>query len=102
MGIMKSIKNAFGESTDNSISGSDEIAVREWLAQRLAEQLKVNVSEISTEKPFEEYGLDSMFAVKVTRELEKVVEMRLSPGLLFENTCIDDVASVIANSAKAA
>lgn len=102
MGIFKSIKNAFGESSSVIINGNDEQAVGQWLAQRMANQLKVDVSTIDTAKPFEEYGLDSMFAVKVTGELEKVVEMRLSPALLFENTCINDVASVIANSAKAA
>lgn len=102
MGIIKSIKSAFGGSEAVIINGSDEAAVRGWLAQRMATQLKQDVSTIDTAKPFEEYGLDSMFAVKVTGELEKVVEMRLSPALLFENTCINDVASVISNSAKAA
>lgn len=102
MGIIKSIKSVFGDKDAVIINGSDETAVKGWLAQRMASQLKADISSIDTAKPFEEYGLDSMFAVKVTGELEKVVEMRLSPALLFENTCIDDVANVIANSAKAA
>lgn len=102
MRILKSIKKIFGENNSIVINGNDEQAVTVWLSQRMANQLKIDVSIIDPSKQFEEYGLDSMFAVKVTGELEKVVEMRLSPALLFENTCISDVASVIANSAKAA
>lgn len=98
MGILSSLKNAFSDSDVATIDGDDEAAVREWLCQRLARQLKTDVSAIDSAKPFEQYGLDSMFAVKVTGELEKVVEQRLSLALLFENTCIDDVARVIATS----
>ncbi|MGI2029241.1 acyl carrier protein [Endozoicomonas acroporae] len=102
MGILSSLKNAFSDSNVVTVDGNDEAAVREWLSQRLAKQLKIDVSAIDSAKPFEQYGLDSMFAVKVTGELEKVVEQRLSPALLFENTCIDDVARVIATSTQAA
>lgn len=102
MGIIKSIKKVFGDSNAVIINGQDEMAVRNWLAEKLAAHLKIDAKGIDTAKPFEEYGLDSMFAVKITGELEKVVELRLSPALLFENACIDDVARVIASSAKAA
>jgi acyl carrier protein len=98
MGLLTPLKNMF---SDNStiIKGSDASAVQAWMIERLAKQLKKDVTDIDPARPFEEYGLDSMFAVQVTAELEKVVEMRLSPALLFENTCIDDVAKVISNSA---
>lgn len=102
MGIITSIKKAFGENGSEVINGKDEAAVRSWLVKRMATHLKRNPDTIDPAKPFEDYGLDSMFAVKVTGELEKVVEMRLSPALLFENTCIDDVAKVIASSDKVA
>jgi acyl carrier protein len=99
MGIFKSIKSVFVENNSTVIDGNDVQAVTQWLSQRMANQLKIDSTKIDPSKPFEEYGLDSMFAVKVTGELEKVVEMRLSPALLFENTCISDVANVIAKAA---
>ena len=102
MGLLSSVKGLFSDSENVVINGNDENAVREWLVQRLAAHLKKDISELDSSRPFDQYGLDSMFAVQVTGELEKVVEMRLSPALLFENTCIDDVARVIADSAKAA
>ncbi len=101
MGIISAIKKPFSDSQSTVIDGNNETAVKEWLAQRMAKQLKINKDSIETNKPFEDYGLDSLFAVQVTGELEKVVELRLSPALLFENTCIDDVAKVISTSAAA-
>lgn len=98
MGIFKSIKGVFSDNNVVVINGKDEEAVKAWLIQRLATQLKKDASVIDPSTPFEEYGLDSLFAVRVTSELEKVVELRLSPALLFENTCINDVARVIAGS----
>jgi acyl carrier protein len=98
MGFLTPLKNMFSENS-TSINGSDAAAIQVWMIERLAKQLKKDVKDIDPARPFEEYGLDSMFAVQVTAELEKVVEMRLSPALLFENTCIDDVANVISNSA---
>ncbi len=102
MGLIKSIKNMFNDQENVVINGSDEEAIKVWLLSRMANHLKKDVSEIDSATPFENYGLDSMFAVRVTGELEKVVELRLSPALFFENGCIDDVAKEIANSVTTA
>jgi len=102
MGLLSSVKGLFGDNASDVINASDENAVKTWLLDRLARHLKKNVKDLDSAKPFDQYGLDSMFAVQITGELEKVVELRLSPALLFENTCIDDVARVIAESAKPA
>lgn len=99
MKIFERIKNTFSDQQTVVIEGKDEQAVKTWLLDRLAKQLKTDVSKLDPSMPFDEYGLDSIFAIRVTGELEKVVEMRLSPALLFENTCIDDVAHFIASAA---
>ena len=98
MGIVSSIKNLFGDSQAVDIDANDEEAIKQWLTERLATHLKRDINDISSSVPFEEYGLDSMFAVRVTGELEKAVELRLSPALFFENACIDEVAKEIASS----
>lgn len=98
MGIVSSIKNLFGDNQTVVIDANDEEAIKQWLTERLATHLKRDINDISSSVPFEEYGLDSMFAVRVTGELEKAVELRLSPALFFENACIDEVAKEIASS----
>jgi acyl carrier protein len=79
----------------------DETAIRTWLVERLAKRLKMTSAEIDSSKPFADYGLDSIVAVQVAGELEKLVEKRLSPALLFEYPTIDDVAAFLAKATRA-
>ena len=70
--------------------------IRQWLVKRLAKQVKVDPSAIDTAKNFEQYGLDSIVAVRVSGDLEKLVEQRLSPALLFEHPSIDELSAHLA------
>jgi acyl carrier protein len=74
---------------------SEEV-IRQWLVKRLARQVKLDPSEIDTAKKFEQYGLDSIVGVRVSGELEKLVEQRLSPALLFEHPSIDELSAHLA------
>lgn len=73
-----------------------EEALRQWLTDYLAAQIEASPQDIDTKKTFESYGLDSRVAVQVSGALEKVVERRLSPGLLYEYQCIDDLSGYLA------
>lgn len=73
-----------------------EASIRSWLVDRLAKQLKVDRATIDPAMRFDEYGLDSLVAVQVSGDLEKVVEQRLSPALLFEYGSIDELARHLA------
>ncbi len=78
---------------------SEEV-IRQWLVQRLARQLKVDPGMIDTARKFEQYGLDSIVAVRVSGDLEKLVEQRLSPALLFEYPSIDELGAHLATELK--
>jgi acyl carrier protein len=78
----------------------DQEGIRAWLIQRLAKQLKVAETEIDTAKRFDAYGLDSRVAIQIAGEIEKLIERRISPALLFEYPTIDEVASVLAKEAE--
>ena len=69
--------------------------LRAWLVTELARRVKCAESEVDTAKPFDAYGLDSRAAVQVSGALEKVVERRLSPGILFDHETIDDLADYL-------
>ena len=73
-----------------------EAAIRDWLTQRLGKQLKVDPSAIDVTRTFEDYGLDSIVAVRVSGDLEKLVEQRLSPALLFEHSSIQALSRHLA------
>lgn len=67
--------------------------LRQWLIEDLAARVGADPADIDTAKSFEAYGLDSRAAVQVSGALEKIVERRLSPGLLYEHQTIDDLSS---------
>lgn len=71
-------------------------ALRQWLIEHLAARIGTDPADVDTGKTFEEYGLDSRVAVQVSGSLEKIVERRLSPGLLYEHQTIDDLSSYLA------
>ncbi|AEK60913.1 phosphopantetheine attachment site family protein [Collimonas fungivorans] len=84
-----------GEEVESNVPLSEEV-IRQWLVKRLAKQVKVDPSAIDTAKKFELYGLDSIVAVRVSGDLEKLVEQRLSPALLFEHPSIDELSAHLA------
>lgn len=69
--------------------------LRGWLVTDLARMVKITEAEVDTAKPFDAYGLDSRAAIQVSGKLEKVVERRLSPGILFDHQTIDDLADYL-------
>lgn len=83
----------FGRRRTATIEGplTDE-KLRAWLIAELARMVKINPAEVDTATPFHAYGLDSRSAVQVSGALEKVVERRLSPAILFDHETIDDLA----------
>ena len=84
----------FGRKKTATIDGpltADKL--RGWLIAELARLVKIDEADVDTTKPFDAYGLDSRTAVQVSGALEKVVERRLSPGILFDHETIDDLAA---------
>ncbi|MFG3024976.1 acyl carrier protein [Streptomyces sp. NPDC048254] len=77
-----------------------EKALHQWLVEYLAARLDVAPGTIDTRKTFESYGLDSRVAVQVSGALEKVVEHRLSPGLLYEYQSIDELSQYLARELR--
>jgi acyl carrier protein len=79
-----------------------EEALRGWLVAHLAERVRIAPEEVDTGKTFEEYGLDSRVAVQVSGALEKVLERRLSPALLYEHQTIDALSAHLAGELQLA
>ncbi|MGW2522135.1 acyl carrier protein [Streptomyces sp. NPDC001617] len=70
-----------------------EETVRAWMVDYLVDKLDVDSSEVDTSRSFEDYGLDSRTGIQMCGKLEKFVELRLSPALLYEYGSIDAVAA---------
>ncbi len=86
----------FGRKRTATIEGQlSHDKLRAWLVAELARMVKITEAEVDTGKPFDAYGLDSRAAVQVSGALEKVVERRLSPAILFDHETIDDLADYL-------
>jgi acyl carrier protein len=86
----------FGRKRRHTIDGPlTQESLRAWLVTELASRVDCAESDVDTAKPFDAYGLDSRAAVQVSGALEKVVERRLSPAILFDHGTIDDLAAYL-------
>lgn len=91
----------FGRKKATTVDGPlTQEALRGWLIGELARRLNCPQSDVDTAKSFDAYGLDSRTAVQVSGALEKVVERRLSPAILFEHETIDDLAAYLARELR--
>ena len=62
----------------------------------LARELRMSPSAVNPDQPFPELGLDSMMAMTVLRQTQKLVGIDLSANMLFNNPTISSLAAHVA------
>jgi acyl carrier protein len=67
-------------------------AISEWLIEKIAEALAVAPEIIDVDRPFAEYGLDSLAAVGVTGELEEWMNILVPATLLWDYPTVNEIA----------
>ena len=67
--------------TTEKFQSADDI--ENWMASKLAELIKIDVSEVDVEQPLEEYGLDSATAMSLVTQAEQRLGFQISPTLLW-------------------
>jgi acyl-CoA synthetase (AMP-forming)/AMP-acid ligase II/acyl carrier protein len=66
------------------VRGPDRSAIEEWLVQQIAAQLRLAPGQISLDRPFVDFGLDSVQAVSLTGELETWLDRSLPATLVWD------------------
>lgn len=71
-------------SASNALA-QDQLAERleSWLIDWLRDRRGVAEQELSAERPFVEYGVDSMAAVELSQQLEEALHVRLTPVIAW-------------------
>jgi acyl carrier protein len=64
----------------------------DWLIDRVAAYLNTDPDTIETDKPFGDYGLDSVFALSLCTDLEYEFRILAEPTLAWDYPTIDDMA----------
>lgn len=90
------------EHSDTTAGGWTAPALRDWLAERVAELARLDSSEIDHDRPIDEYGLGSRDAVMISGELEDLLDVELPATLVWDHPTIGDLANRLAGPAAAA
>ncbi len=84
------------KAVDGGDAAPGAAAIAGWLVQRLAAQLRLPPGQIGHDRPFVEFGLDSVQAVSLTGELESWLGRALPTTLVWDYPTIRDLAAYLA------
>ncbi len=69
--------------------------LQDWLITHIAEEAGLEKSEVSIDKAFEEFHLDSLSLVSLSYELENELNMEIDPTVFTEFNTIEKLISWI-------
>jgi acyl carrier protein len=85
------------EIQDKAVGLPSVEEIRQWMMNYVAGLLEIQETEVKTDVPFDQYGLDSLAAVGMTGDLEEWLGEKLDPTLLYDYPTIDAFASHLVN-----
>jgi acyl carrier protein len=75
--------------------------IQDWVRQRIATLLEVQVDEIDAETPLERFGLGSRDTTEIVSELQSWLKIELPATLVYEHENIQALASAVAQTCEA-
>ncbi|WP_035793685.1 acyl carrier protein [Kitasatospora mediocidica] len=78
-----------------------EQEIKSWLTERLSAHLSRPQSEINTEVPLVEYGLDSVAALSLFGDIEEKFVLYLEPAVAWEHPTVTAMAAFLAQEQAA-
>lgn len=88
-------------ATVSSMVVRGEADVREFLLQELAEQLKVDATELGTETGLDDLGVTSLLSLRLSQRLRRFIGHEFSPFVLSRNPTIAELAQNLTDSEAA-
>ncbi|UOM34324.1 AMP-binding protein [Acuticoccus sp. I52.16.1] len=73
-----------------------ELSVADFVSGWLAERLDIEAAALDPERPFVEYGVDSILGVALARDLGASLQLDLDPTLVWQYPSLNTLASAIA------
>lgn len=69
--------------------------LRTWLAARVAAYVQHPAHEIQPDVPLAEYGLDSVYALTLTGDIEDHLGLAVDPTIMWDHPTIDALTRVL-------
>lgn len=70
-------------------------SLRTWLAARVAAYTRRPAYEIRTDVPLAEYGLDSVYALTLTGDIEDHLGLAVDPTVMWDHPTIDALTQAL-------
>jgi acyl carrier protein len=83
-----------------AIRFEDAAELEDWIAAWLAPKLNLDADAIRRDAPFSDMGLDSMVAVHLSGDLERVLDREITPSLAWEYPTIAEAAAYLFSGAE--
>lgn len=72
-----------------------ESTLKAWLSQRVASYVRLEPDTIKSDVALSEYGLDSVYALTLTADIEDYLSLTLDPTLMWDHPNIDALSKVL-------
>ncbi|MFC5475894.1 acyl carrier protein [Paraherbaspirillum soli] len=76
-------------------TGHTEASLQAWLAQRVASYVRLSPDTIQADAPLAEYGLDSVYALTLTGDIEEYLGLSLDSTLMWDHPTIAALSKVL-------
>src|SRR5947209_1835496 len=77
----------------------EELHLRDWLAQRVAAEARLDVNDVADDDPFDYFGLESAAAVTIAGELQDLLGRDVEPTALFDHPSIAQLSAHLTSGA---
>ncbi|GAB6043143.1 acyl carrier protein [Endothiovibrio diazotrophicus] len=79
-------------------SHASEDSLRHWLAERVADYVQKQPQDIEPNVPLAEYGLDSVFALTLSGDIEDHLGLVLEPTVMWDYPTVGTLAKALAKA----
>ncbi len=86
-----------GLSTSQRSAKSSTSQVQIWLLELFSRELKIPEDQIHNDKPFSDYGVDSILLAELVSTLEKELHKKIDPSLLLEYPTIKQFGNYLSD-----
>jgi acyl carrier protein len=70
-------------------------SIKSWLTERVASYVRLSAGTIKSDVPLAEYGLDSVYALTLTGDIEDYLSISLDSTLMWDHPDIDGLSEVL-------
>ncbi len=88
------------ELSQTNDAGKRQTLIEQYLQQRIAQTLQIDPAQFDIHRPLNELGLDSLTAIALEHEIEKVFKVALPEATLLQGTNITELARQVATGTE--